>query len=56
MPHVPLTFQCVFGCSDEKGENGDRREGREWKLFGLLYEDDLVLCGESEEDLREGED
>ena len=26
--------------------------GREWKLPGLLYEDDLVLCGESEEDLR----
>ena len=26
--------------------------GREWRLPGLLYEDDLVLCGESEEDLR----
>ena len=25
---------------------------REWKLPGLLYADDLVLCGESEEDLR----
>ena len=23
----------------------------EWRLFGLLYADDLVLCGESEEDL-----
>ena len=25
---------------------------REWRLPGLLYADDLVLCGESEEDLR----
>ena len=23
--------------------------GREWRLPGLLYTDDLVLCGESEE-------
>ena len=28
-------------------------EGREWRLFVLLYEDDLVLCGDSEEDLKE---
>ena len=28
-----------------------RRE--EWRLPGLLYVDDLVLCGLSEEDLRE---
>ena len=27
-------------------------DGREWKLPGLLYVDDLILCGESEEDLR----
>ena len=27
-------------------------ERREWKLLGLLYADDLVLCGESKEDLR----
>ena len=27
-------------------------EGREWRLPGLLYADDLALCGESEEDLR----
>ena len=26
-------------------------EGREWRLRGLLYADDLVLCGESEEEL-----
>ena len=27
-------------------------DGREWRLPGLLYEDDLIFCGESEEDLR----
>ena len=27
-------------------------EGIEWRLPGLLYAEDLVLCGESEEDLR----
>ena len=26
--------------------------GREWRLPGLLYVDDLVLCGELEEELR----
>ena len=26
--------------------------GREWRFPGLLYTNDLVLCGESEEDLR----
>ena len=26
--------------------------GREWRLPDLLYVDDLVLCGESEKDLR----
>ena len=35
-----------------KGENGDGKEGKESILPGLLYADDLVLCGESEEDLR----
>ena len=29
-----------------------QEEGREWRLIGLLYAYDLVLCGESEEDLR----
>ena len=28
-------------------------EGEKWRLPGLLYADDLVLCGESEKDLRE---
>ena len=27
-------------------------DGREKRLPGFLYADDLVLCGESEEDLR----
>ena len=26
--------------------------GRDWRLPGLLYADDLVLCGELEDDLR----
>ena len=29
-----------------------QEEEREWRLPGLLCADDLVLCGESEEDLR----
>ena len=27
-------------------------DGREWRLLGLLYADNLVQCGELEEDLR----
>ena len=27
-------------------------KGREWRLVDLFYEDDLVLCGESEEKLK----
>ena len=58
MYHVPLAFQCIYGRSDVVFENGDgkkereiSRGEREWRLPGLLYADDLVLCGESEEDL-----
>ena len=29
-----------------------QEEGREWRLPSLLYAYDLVLCGESEENLR----
>ena len=29
-----------------------QEEGRESRLPGLMYADNLVLCGESEEDLR----
>ena len=34
------------------GKRGVRflEEGREWRLPGLLYANDLVLCGESKED------
>ena len=48
--HVPLTFQCVYGYSDERGDNVDGEERRVWSLLGLLYADDLVLCGKLEED------
>ena len=36
------------------GRKGVRflEDGREWKLPGQLYADDLVLCVELEEDLR----
>ena len=51
MCHVPLAFQCIYRRSDEGGENGDKEEGREWKLPGLLYVDDLVFFGELKEDL-----
>ena len=36
------------------GRRGVRflEDGREWSLTGLLYADDLVLSGESEDDLR----
>ena len=46
MYHVPLALQCIYGYSGEGDENGDGEEGREWRLPGLLYADDLVLCGE----------
>ena len=29
-----------------------QKEERDWRLSDFLYADDLVLCGESEEDLR----
>ena len=28
------------------------KEGREWRSPGVLYADDLILCGKLEEDLR----
>ena len=39
-------------CSDERSENVNGKEGREWRLSGLLCADNLVLCGELKEDLR----
>ena len=49
MYHVPLAVQRIYRGSYKGGEDGD---GREWRLPGHLYADDLVLCGESEEDRR----
>ena len=52
MHHVPLALQYIYGRSDEGGENGDEKEGRECRLPGLLYADDLFLCGEWKEEPR----
>ena len=52
MFHVLLPVKCIYGCSSEGGKKEDGKEVRELGLPGLLYTDDLVLCGESEEDLR----
>ena len=27
--HVPVAFQCIYGCNDEGCENGDGGEGSE---------------------------
>ena len=57
--HVPLSFHVYMDVVMKKVKMGTGRremrfqeEEREWRLPGLLYVDDLVLCGESEEDLR----
>ena len=59
MYHISLAVQCIYRWSDEGGEDVDGKEGSElhggWErveMSGLLYADDLVLWGESEEDLR----
>ena len=53
-----MAFQCIYGRIDEGSEDGDRgrevrflEKGKQWKLSGLLYADDLDLYCESEEDL-----
>ena len=51
MYYISLAFECIYRCSDLRGENGDKKEGRKWRLPGFLYTDDLVLCSELEEDL-----
>ena len=55
MGHVPLDFQCLHGWGAEEvkmgvGEMGlgVLEERREWRSPGLLYTDDLFLCGGSE--------
>ena len=42
----------IYGWTNEGGEDGDGKEGRDWRISGLSYAEDLVLCGESEEDLK----
>ena len=36
----------------ERREVRFQEQGRVWRLPGLFYAEDLVLCGELEEDLR----
>ena len=36
--HVPLDFQCIYGCSNERGENGDEEEGNEMSGEGKRVE------------------
>ena len=43
---------CIWMHNDERSENGDGKEGREWRLPGLLYADDLVLYGKLVEDIK----
>ena len=58
MYNVSLAVKCICRCSDEGKMGIGRRgvilleHGREWRLPGLLYIDDLVLCGGSEDDLK----
>ena len=58
MYHISLAFQCIYDVVMEMEMGIGRREvsfledGREWSLPGLLHVDELVLCGESEEDLK----
>ena len=42
----------MSGSSMMRGDSGDGKEGREWRLPGLLYPDNLVICGKSEEKLK----
>ena len=55
----PLLFNVYMDRVMEEvklgmGRRGVRslEDGREWRLPGFIYADDLVLCGESEEDLK----
>src|SRR5678816_2479870 len=59
MCYVSFVIQFAYGWGYERIRGGVAEEGvrlmknrREWKVPCLLYADDLVLCGESEESLR----
>ena len=50
---MKLISAINLSLSENLSENGNGKEGvrfleeeREWRLPGLLYVDDLVLCGE----------
>ena len=43
---VSCLLDCIYGWSDEVGEVGDGKDRRELRLPGLLYANNLVLCGE----------
>ena len=57
MYHVTLVLQCIYidavikelKIGIGRREVRFKEEGRQWRLPGFLYNDDLVLCGESEE-------
>ena len=38
MYHVPLALHCIYGCSDEGGENEDGEEGSEISGVGKRVE------------------
>ena len=57
--HVSLAVYVYMDGVMKEMKMGMGRRGvtfledeREWRLPGLLYADDLVLCGESEDDLK----
>ena len=59
---VHLVFQCGYGRSNKKEENKDGKDANEisggvgesgdYLTSCMVYADDLVLCGESKEDLK----
>ena len=54
MYHIPLA-EGMKKVKMEMGRRGIRflEDGREWRLPDLLYVDNMVLCGKSDEDMRE---
>ena len=48
-----MALQCVYGCSDERGKDGDGEDESE-TFFWKRGENEVILglCDESEEDLK----
>ena len=44
--YVPMAFQCIYGCNDERGENGDGKEGSEVYVAGGENGEYLISCME----------